>query len=98
MKRIKVRLYVREHGTRQYIKVPKRNVPIYPPNTTFVLRYRSTWETLTVDNYTSATSKRIEREPELPRGWRPTAKPKPEEAKVGIWQLQECLNQLVKTP
>jgi hypothetical protein len=43
MKRIKVSLYVRERGTRAYNKVPDRNRPIYPPNTTYVLRYGSTW-------------------------------------------------------
>jgi len=91
MKRSKVSLYVREHGTRQYIKVPKRNVPIYPPNTTFVLRYRSTWETLTVDDYSSATSKRIERELELLRGWRPTTKSKPEAA-TSIKMLDETID------
>jgi integrase/recombinase XerD len=91
MKRIKVSLYVRQHGTRRYTKVPKRNVPIYPPNTTFVLRYRSTWETHTVDNYAYATSKRIERELELLRGWRPTAKPTPEAA-ISVKMLDEAID------
>ncbi len=80
MKRIKVSLYVREHGTRAYSKVPDKNRPNYPPNTTYVLRYGSTWEALGVDNLSDATAKRIERELELLRGWRPTAKVKPEAA------------------
>jgi len=45
MKHIKVSLYVREHGTRRY-KPVKRNTS-YPVDTTYVLRYGSTWETLT---------------------------------------------------
>jgi hypothetical protein len=68
MKRIKVSLYVREHGTRAYKKVPDRNKPVYPPNTTYVLRYGSTWETLTLNNLSDAMAKRIERELELLRG------------------------------
>ena len=78
MKHIKVSLYVREHGTRAYNKVPDRNKPNYPPNTTYVLRYGSTWETLNVGNLSDATAKCIERELELLRGWRPIAKPKQE--------------------
>jgi hypothetical protein len=71
---------VREHGTRRY-KPAKRNTS-YPADTTYVLRYSSTWETLTVDNLSDATAKRIERELELLRGWRPIAKPKPETISV----------------
>jgi hypothetical protein len=71
MKHIKVSLYVREHGTRRY-KPAKRNKS-YSADTTYVLRYGSTWETLTVDNLSDATAKRIERELELLRGWRPAA-------------------------
>jgi hypothetical protein len=55
LKHIKVSLYVREHGTRRY-KPVKRNTS-YPPDTTYVLRYGSTWETLTVDNLSDATAK-----------------------------------------
>lgn len=91
MKHIKVSLYVREHGTRAYNKVPDRNRPNYSPNTTYVLRYGSTWETLTVDNLSDATAKRIERELELLRGWRPTAKPKPEAA-AKVKMLDEAID------
>lgn len=91
MKHIKVSLYVREHGTRRYNKVPDRNRPNYPPTTTYVLRYGSTWETLTVDTLSDATAKRIERELELLRGWRPTAKPKPEAA-TKVKMLDEAID------
>src|SRR5690349_17836713 len=90
MKHIKVSLYVRKHGTRRYNKVPDRNRPIFPPKTTYVLRYGSTWETLNVDNLPDATAKRIERELELLRGWRPTAKPKPDATKVKM--LDEAID------
>ena len=82
MKHIKVSLYVREHGTRRY-KPVKRNTS-YPADTIYVLRYGSTWETLTVDNLSDATAKRIERELELLRGWRPNAKPKAETITVKV--------------
>jgi integrase/recombinase XerD len=91
MKRIKVSLYVREHGTRAYNKVPDKNRPNYPPKTTYVLRYGSTWETLSADNLSDATAKRIERELELLRGWRPTAKPKPDE-KTKVKLLDEAID------
>ena len=91
MKHIKVSLYVREHGTRAYNKVPDRNKPIYPPNTTYVLRYGSTWETLNVGNMSDATAKRIERELKLLRGWRPTAKPK-QEATTSSKMLDEAID------
>ena len=67
MKHTKVSLYVREHGTRRYNKIPDRNRPNYPSTTSYVLRYGSTWETLTVDNLSDATAKRIEPDLELLR-------------------------------
>ena len=42
---IKVSLYAREHGAFRYHQVPDRKRPIYPPETTYVVRYGSTWET-----------------------------------------------------
>jgi hypothetical protein len=56
MRHIKVSLYVREHGTRRY-KTVKRNAN-YPAGATYVLRYGSTWETLSVSNYSDATANR----------------------------------------
>ena len=93
MRHIKVSLYVRESGTRRYIKVPHRNKPDYPSTTTFVLRYGSTWETLKVDSIAAATSEKIQRELDLLRGWVPTPKPKPE-SKVKM--LDEAKDEYLK--
>lgn len=79
MRQIKVSLYTRESGSRRYQKVPKRGRD-YPSTTTFVLRYGSTWETLKVNNLSSAISERIQRELDLLKGWRRTAKPRTESA------------------
>ena len=80
MKRTKVSLYTREPITRRYRKVPSRNKPDYPSTTTFVLRYDSTWETLKVNSVAAATAEKIQRELDLLRGWRPTPKPRAENA------------------
>jgi integrase/recombinase XerD len=96
VKHIKVSLYVRERGTRRYNKVPDRNKPYYPSNTTYVLRYGLTWETLTIDNLSDAVAKRIERELELLRGWRPTSKPKPEPSGKKVKMLDEAIDAYLK--
>jgi integrase len=80
MRHIKVSLYTREPITRRYKLVPQRNKPDYPSTTTFVLRYGSTWETLKVDSVAAATAEKIQRELDLLRGWRPSAKPRTESA------------------
>jgi len=76
MRHIKVSLYTRESGSRRYVKVKRGRD--YPSTTTWVLRYGSTWETLKVSSLAAATSERIQRELDLLRGWRPTAKPRAE--------------------
>jgi len=76
MRKIKVTLYERESETRRYKRInPQKD---YPPTTIFVLRYRSTWETLKVTNVDDAGVARLQRELDLFRGWRPTARPKSE--------------------
>jgi len=78
MKQTKVSLYEREPITRRYRKInPKKD---YPSTTTFVLRYGSTWETLKVNSVAAATAEKIQRELDLLKGWRPTAKPRTESA------------------
>jgi len=78
MRKIKVTLYEREPETRRYKRInPKKD---YPPTTIFVLRYRSTWETLKVTNVDDAGVARLQRELDLFRGWRPPAKPRTESA------------------
>jgi integrase/recombinase XerD len=78
MRHIKVSLYTRESGSRRYVKVKRGRD--YPSTTTWVLRYGSTWETLKVSSLAAATSERIQRELDLHKGWRPTAKPRTESA------------------
>ena len=78
MKRTKVSLYVREPITRRY-KLVTRNKD-YPSTTTFVLRYGSAWETLKVDSVAAATAEKIQRELDLLKGWRPTAKTRTQSA------------------
>lgn len=66
MKRSKVSLYLREPITRRY-KLVNRNKD-NPSTTTFVLRRRSTWESLKVDSVAAATAEKIQRELDLFRG------------------------------
>ena len=69
---MKVSLYVREHGSRQYSKHnPKKR---YPFDTIWVLRYGRTWETLDAKSLSEATTKRIYRQIELDGGWLPQRK------------------------
>ena len=69
---MKVSLYTREHGSRQYKKHnPKAS---YPAGTIWVLRYGSTWETLDVANLSEATTLRIRRQMKIDGGLLPTRK------------------------
>jgi hypothetical protein len=62
VKEVKVTLYTREHGTQRYKKAKKHTV--YPPGTTFVLRYLGKWETIECASYgagyAAALNKQIE--------------------------------------
>jgi hypothetical protein len=54
---MKVSLYVREHGSRQYRKYnPKRS---YPFDTIWVLRYGTTWENVTRSNRNNAAKRSV---------------------------------------
>jgi integrase len=69
---MKVSLYTREHGSRQYKKHnPKAS---YLAGTIWVLRYGSTWDTLDVASLSEATTLRIRRQMEIDGGLLPTRK------------------------
>ncbi|HKM79560.1 MAG TPA: hypothetical protein VJY15_01165 [Candidatus Acidoferrum sp.] len=69
---MKVSLYTREHGSRQYKKHnPKAS---YRAGTIWVLRYGSTWETLDVASLSEATTLRIRSQMEINGGLLPTRK------------------------
>jgi len=79
VKKIKVTLYTREHGTQKYKKA-KRNV-VYPQGAIFVLRYGGKWETLKkCESYGEGTLAALEKEVALLKGdvvkLRPKVKPK----------------------
>jgi hypothetical protein len=46
----------------------------------FVLRYGSTWEIVKVNSEAAATAQQIQRELDLLKRWRPTARPRTESA------------------
>ncbi|MFZ0738668.1 MAG: hypothetical protein WAM96_16350, partial [Candidatus Acidiferrales bacterium] len=72
---MKVTLYTRDHGTRQYRKHnPKKGYP--PAGTIFVLRYGRTFETIEANSLSEATTIRIRRQMEIDGGWLPTRKEK----------------------
>ena len=74
MRKVKVTLYTREHGTQRYVRV-KRNTEIRK-DTIFVLRYAGEWETLKdCTSIASATARQIQKELELFRG---LSQPKPQ--------------------
>ncbi|HEY6372319.1 MAG TPA: hypothetical protein VIX37_17215 [Candidatus Sulfotelmatobacter sp.] len=72
---MKVTLYVREHSSRKYTKATKK---FYEPGTVFVLRYRSTWETIGAIPLADANRKLLTRSLELMNGVVPNPKPRPE--------------------
>jgi|SRR5450432_2115812 len=74
MKISKVSLYVREHSTRKHKPANKR---LYEPGTIFVLRYRSSCETLGEVSHADAERARLNRSIQLLGGWKPELKPKP---------------------
>lgn len=53
---MRVSVYTRQHGTRKLLKAKSET---YPPQTIFVLRYGTVWETL--PSGTDFTTARIER-------------------------------------
>jgi integrase/recombinase XerD len=74
VKKIKVTLYTREHGTQKYKKA-KRNV-IYPQHTIFVLRFAGKWETLNnCKSHGEGTLAAMEKEVALLKG--EVVKPRP---------------------
>ena len=62
---MKVAIYVRETGTRQYKPASPR--ALYPANVTFCLRYtlggKRTWEQLSVSTYKEAQAESLRRLP-----------------------------------
>ncbi|HET9167587.1 MAG TPA: site-specific integrase, partial [Candidatus Angelobacter sp.] len=69
---MKVSLYVRDRGTRKYLKHnPKKS---YPADTIWVLRYARTFETIEANSLSEATTLRLRRQIELDGGWRPKSK------------------------
>lgn len=71
---MKVSLYIRQRGTRQFQKHNPKKSYAQNGNIIWVLRYGSTWETLDVKTLSEATSLRLRRQIELDGGWRPTTK------------------------
>ena len=76
---MKVTLYIRQGGTRKYIKATKK---FYEPGTVFVLRYGSTWETVGEVKLVEAERARLNRSVQLLGGWQPAVKPKPKPASL----------------
>ena len=69
---MKVTLYTRDRGTRQYRKHnPKK---LYPAGTIWVLRYGRTFKTIDAKNVAEATTQRIRRQMEIDGGWLPQRK------------------------
>jgi integrase/recombinase XerD len=83
---MKVSLYVREHSSRKYRKASKNE----PKGTTYVLRYGSTWETITATTAIEARIAMYNKQIEIAQGWKP--QPKVKVAKSTVLMLDAAID------
>jgi hypothetical protein len=83
---MKVSLYVREHSSRKYRKASKNE----PMGTTYVLRYGSTWETITATTAIEARIAMYNKKIEVAQGWKP--QPKVKVAKSTVLMLDAAID------
>jgi integrase len=83
---MKVSLYVREHSSRKYRKASKNE----PMGTTYVLRYGSTWETITATTAIEARIAMYNKQIEIAQGSKP--QPKVKVAKSTVLMLDAAID------